>query len=128
MFYSFANKDSSILVANTVGALAGLYCFTTYQQFCNKFLTGHWLFCFAMTVVSMYWLAIGNIAILGIVGAIMATLKMIAPLVSLRRVIRDKSTEALPFLLCSVYFGNALSWTAYGKFALNDPFVSLSHQ
>jgi hypothetical protein len=48
---------------------------------------------------------------------------MASPLATIKTVIRDKSTESMPFVMTIAALANAVAWTAYGKLVAEDPFM-----
>ncbi|RYY86187.1 hypothetical protein EON63_06140 [archaeon] len=49
-----------------------------------------------------------------------------SPLATLKTVMRDQSTAALPFGVSLMTWGNALCWSLYGLILAQDPMVRIN--
>ena len=74
-------------------------------------------------LVAFYLAFLGKIYFLGLVGVCLSVILMGSPLATLHTVIKERSTNSLPFLTSATTFLNALSWTLYGVIEVNDPIL-----
>ena len=66
---------------------------------------------------------LGNYQLLGSLGCVLAIVLTGSPLATLRTVLKDKSTAALPFITSLAAFCNSASWSLYGLLVANDAMV-----
>ena len=64
-----------------------------------------------------------NTVVLGSIGSALAVATSGSPLAVIRTVIRDETTDAMPFKTSFFFFLNAISWLCYGLFVSNDIMV-----
>jgi solute carrier family 50 protein (sugar transporter) len=121
--YGLLKSDNTVLVPNAIGILAGSICVLSYERYSQINSTKLY---FAGLLVVLYTIKCffaGDFTSIGLVGCALAVLVSGSPLATIRTVIRDKSTAALPFLSSMFTWLNACSWTLYGIIVANDPMV-----
>jgi len=126
--YGFLQNDMTVMLPNVSGALFGLY----YTYVYHKYNTGPSLapYYFGSTAI------IGGVAGaaltldpataatgIGLTGCTLAVILMSSPLATIKTVIKDKNTAALPFAPSFATFLNAVSWSSYGWIVAGDPMI-----
>lgn len=122
--YGQLKADPTVLVPNALGVLAGLFCVGAYKRYSpNSDLT---ILLGALAISSFAAsLFLGkNAEMLGLIGCALAIILTGSPLATLATVIREKSTNSMPFLTSMTAWCNSLSWALYGIILAKDPMVS----
>jgi solute carrier family 50 (sugar transporter) len=124
--YGSLKSDFTVLVPNLTGLVAGLFASIIYHYYAVTGIPGRYLV--LSTVIIAFSLAMGlahNDKLLGNIGVCMAVFLMGSPLATLRTVIRDRSTVAMPFYTSMATWMNALSWSLYGIIIAHDVIIYL---
>jgi len=113
------------MLPNVSGAAFGLY----YTYIYNKYNTGSSLVPYFAGSTAI----IGGVAVaaatlessvaatgIGLTGCTLAVILMSSPLATMKTVIRDKNTAALPFAPSLATFLNAVAWSGYGWLVAKD--------
>mmetsp|Transcript_24518 Transcript_24518/g.40873 ORF Transcript_24518/g.40873 Transcript_24518/m.40873 type:complete len:223 (+) Transcript_24518:39-707(+) len=121
--YGILKNDPSLIIPNLTGAMAGAGCSAVYTKYSLRPTTRWNLVSVAVILLSaaVAWKRKANI--LGGIGCILCMLLLSSPLATLRTVIHDKSTEALPFWTSLTTWCNSLSWGLYGLLVIHDPII-----
>ena len=117
--YGIRKKDMTVLVPNAIGVLSGLYCSSIFHNNSKE----KPIHLYALCLITLFICLISSLSTVGYIGCAFAILTCGSPLATLRTVIKNKSTEAMPFLTSAMMFMNALSWWAYGFIVAKDPFI-----
>lgn len=127
--YGYLNHDATVLYANGAGIIAGLIYTGIFAKYTHismlKYYAGS-IAILAPMLTSHLWLDTSNaIQLLGSFGCASAVILMASPLATLKNVIKDKSTESIPFVMSLSMFLNGISWGSYGWFVAGDPYIYL---
>jgi len=117
------------MYANGAGIIAGLIYTSIFAKYTHvsmlKYYGGSAAILLPM-LTSPYWLSnTDSIQLLGSFGCVAAVILMASPLATMKNVIKDKSTESIPFPMSLAFFCNGISWASYGWFVANDPYIWL---
>lgn len=121
--YAILRSNSTIFVPNFTGLLTGLVCTCAFQTYTKETKSEVFMAAGCILLLAFYLAFIGEIYHLGLVGVCLSVILMGSPLATLRTVVREKSTNSLPFLTSATTFLNALSWALYGVIEVDDPIV-----
>jgi len=124
--YGCLRRDSTIILANIIGALAGGYFTWTYQMY-EPIEAKKYAIAMAMPFSAMICVAAFGVVratfMVGLMANTAAILLTASPMVQMKKVIDDKDSSTMPFKTSLAFFLNGLAWTAYGGLVLADPFV-----
>jgi solute carrier family 50 (sugar transporter) len=112
-----------VLVPNAIGIVAGLIGVGAYQKYSSGVSPALVFVATAILAASAGLAYVGNYHILGLIGCVLAVILSGSPLATVKTVIRDKSTAALPFATSLTTWLNALSWASYGCLVAHDPMI-----
>ena len=106
--YGVLKADGTIFIPNFLGVLSSLYCMVIFHT--NMAIKPYKMYFLALTLcVGCSYLAyLGEVSTIGLLGSTLAVLFMASPLAVVRTVIRDKSTQSLPFATSLVIWLNSL--------------------
>ena len=121
--YGYLKMDSTVLIPNFTGLVAGLICTSIFHTFATNVEKRIYIISASIISLSLFLSSISDYEKLGYLGVLLAIFLMGSPLSTLRTVLRDKSTEALPFWTSLTTFGNSLSWFLYGVIDSHDPMI-----
>lgn len=121
--YAFLRSNATIFVPNFSGLITGIVCTCAFQTYTSDVKKEIFLIAGSVLVLAAYLTAIGAAYPLGLVGVCLSVILMGSPLATLATVIRQKSTNSLPFATSVATFFNALSWSLYGLLEANDAIV-----
>jgi solute carrier family 50 protein (sugar transporter) len=134
-FYGLPVVDFQVLLVtiNAAGTGLELFYITVYLLFSEgkpRLKVVKLFIAMALGFIVMAGLVLGLVhdlntrrAILGVLGATLATLMYGAPLTIMKMVIETKSVEFMPFLLSLFVFLNSLAWTIYAIMPKKDFYV-----
>lgn len=122
-YYGLLKSDMTVLVPNALGILTGAGCVMGYHRFALKKPLSMYAGAAALIAFSSLLALQGNYQLLGSLGCVVAVILTGSPLVTLRTVIKEKSTAALPLFTSTAGWLNACSWSLYGILVANDPMV-----
>jgi solute carrier family 50 protein (sugar transporter) len=125
--YGILKTDKTVLYPNAIGVFAGLFSTLVYQKFTLKSIFPYYFVSGAIALYSLFLLSENNSQMLGMMGCILSVILIGAPLSALSTVVKDKSTESLPFGICLMGWLNSFSWTSYGYIIAKDPLVSMNN-
>ncbi|KAL0435829.1 UNVERIFIED_CONTAM: Bidirectional sugar transporter NEC1 [Sesamum radiatum] len=134
LYYAFLKKNSIILITiNTIGCATEIAYLTMYMIYATKVSrvsTTRLLFLFNVSLLGVvigatYFLARGHqrVTAVGWICAAFSVSVFAAPLAIIRRVIRTKSVEFMPFYLSLFLTICAVVWFFYG-FLIKDYFIA----
>ena len=123
-YYGMLKSDLTVLVPNAVGVLTGAGCVMGYHKYATKKPLSMYAVAAAIIAFSSILASQGNYQLLGSLGCVLAVILTGSPLVTLRTVIKEKSTAALPLMTSASGWLNSCSWSLYGMLVANDPMVS----
>ncbi len=124
--YGMLKHDFTVLVPNGMGILAGLFCFTSYLRYSKNVEVITIAVSLALVVFAFTLYYMKDYNTLGTTGCILAIILMGSPLATLSTVIRERSTETMPFTTSFLTWCNAFSWSLYGLIIAHDVMVSRS--
>lgn len=121
--YGCLRRDFTVLLPNASGFLVGLFCMWAYQS--NTRSTPWSLYAIlAGSIAAVCGLAnLGAVQAVGLIGCALSVGLSGSPLAVISTVLRDKSTESLPFSTSFLTWLNNLSWLCYGIFSAKDPVI-----
>jgi solute carrier family 50 (sugar transporter) len=122
-YYGVLKSDLTVFVPNGIGIIAGLICVSGYHRFVNPKPVKLYAAAAAIIAFSTACYYAKNYQLLGSLGCVLAVLVTGSPLATLRTVIKEKSTAALPVMTSASAFCNACSWSMYGLLVANDPMI-----
>lgn len=119
--YAIMRHDNPLLVANLVGVFVGVGCTWVYYTFSME-QAPSWNFVVALCLMFIgFLLAVsGRTKDEGTMAMILSICIYGAPLVTLNRVIEEKSTQSMPFLISLGNFVSSVCWTLYGLIVTHD--------
>jgi solute carrier family 50 (sugar transporter) len=126
-YYGLLKSDMTVLVPNALGVLTGAGCVIGYHRFAKQKPISMYAVSAALIAFSSMLAFQGNYQLLGSLGCVVAVILTGSPLVTLRTVIKDKSTAALPLFTSTAGWLNSCSWSLYGFLVANDPMVRILH-
>lgn len=126
-YYGLLKSDMTVLVPNALGVLTGAGCVIGYHRFAKQKPVSMYAASAALIAFSSMLAFQGNYQLLGSLGCVVAVILTGSPLVTLRTVIKDKSTAALPLFTSTAGWLNSCSWSLYGFLVANDPMVRILH-
>lgn len=106
--FGILKEDATIFVPNFLGFLTSLYCMIIFHSYIAIKPYKMYLLAMILTITSFYLAYLGDVSTIGVLGSTLAVLFMASPLAVVRTVIRDKSTQSLPFATSLVIFLNSL--------------------
>lgn len=124
-YYGLLKSDMTVLVPNALGVLTGAGCVIGYHRFAKQKPVSMYAASAALIAFSSMLAFQGNYQLLGSLGCVVAVILTGSPLVTLRTVIKDKSTAALPLFTSTAGWLNSCSWSLYGFLVANDPMVRI---
>jgi len=121
--YGVLKSDMTVLIPNGIGVIAGLGCSAVYHKFSP--VSPNQLYAIGATIIclSLYLASIRNSHFIGLIGCVLAVILSGSPLATVRTVIAERSTAALPFWTSMSTWCNALSWFLYGSLIARDPMI-----
>lgn len=108
-----------------LGVLTGIGCTIGYHKYATKKPVAMYAVAAALIVFSSTLFFQNNYQLLGSLGCVVAVILTGSPLITLKTVIKDKSTAALPLFTSATGWLNSCSWVLYGNVVANDSMVSL---
>jgi len=118
--------DPTILVANGAGFVAGCYFTYTYSRF-KAIPSTNYMFAIGMNLISISSATLlpkqTALFYLGLIGDLTAIILLSSPLVTMKTVLKEKSSESMPFYTSLAMWLNSCSWAVFGWTIINDPFV-----
>lgn len=118
--YGLLRHDVTIFWPNFVGFWAGLFTVVIFHRYCKKkpmFYYG--VFCLPF-FVCIEFARENNDFKVGVLGCTLAVIVSGAPLATIKTVIKEKSTAALPLLPSVFTWMNAFCWFLYGYLIVDD--------
>jgi solute carrier family 50 (sugar transporter) len=116
-----ASSSSSSSSASPISALSSAQLAAHVQTQARRQLMGTLAALLGVCMLPVWLGASAGGRLVGRVGAVLATLLLASPLVSLRTVLRDRHTGSMPALPTSLAsFACAASWAAYGWLVAGD--------
>ncbi|CAJ0942235.1 unnamed protein product, partial [Mesorhabditis belari] len=127
--YGILREDKVVILCNVVGlVLQGAYLLYYYSMTIHKRYLRRVFLIEALLIGAMEWMVHWStmpdqgMTILSNSCMFLNIAAMGAPLVTLKEVIRSKSTASLPLPLCVASFAVSVQWLAYG-ILVNDPVI-----
>lgn len=124
-FYGFLKGDYTVLLPNLLGVFAGGFCFRIFKFYSGTNDPSVNYTVLVLISIAGYFFAFNKLELLGYFGCILAVLLMGSPLATLSTVVREQSTNAMPFTTSLLTWGNAFSWSLYGLVIADDKMVSV---
>lgn len=112
----------TVLLPNAAGIASGAFGCYTFQRFSPipvNIIAGAAMLVGITTLLA----AQGHAYLIGLIGCAISIVLSGSPLATVSTVLKTKSTESMPFLLCLSTFLNATSWSLYGIILAKDPLV-----
>ncbi|KAI1724820.1 sugar efflux transporter for intercellular exchange domain-containing protein [Ditylenchus destructor] len=117
--YGVIKNDQAVMLVNSVGLLIQsiylvyYYSKTRLRARLNKLITLEFVTC-----IFTYWFVNSDVeskeGILGVICMLLNIASIGSPLLDVGQVIRTKSTESLPFMLCAGNMAVSIQWLLYG--------------
>merc|ERR1712124_117432 len=89
--------------------------------------TTNYVFAFGMNLISISSATFLSkqtaLFYLGLIGDLTAIILLSSPLVTMKTVLKEKSSESMPFYTSLAMWLNSCSWAVFGWTIINDPFV-----
>merc|ERR1711907_697407 len=105
LVYGLLDKEPTIYISNGIGFLAGIF-FTYVYASLEKIPSQNYLFSLVMNLIAISMVLIVEflnvskesvLSVLGIIGAGTAIVLLSSPLVAMKTVMKEKSSESMPF-------------------------------
>mmetsp|Transcript_19791 Transcript_19791/g.19902 ORF Transcript_19791/g.19902 Transcript_19791/m.19902 type:complete len:217 (+) Transcript_19791:42-692(+) len=122
-YYGALRSDFSILIPNAVGIFSGIGCATAFHKNTPSIPNNEYVVSATIIAICSYLALKGNYQLLGSIGCGLAVFLMASPLATIKTVLRDKTTAAMPFPISFLGWLNAASWSAYGLLVAHDVMV-----
>jgi len=128
LLYGYLGGDWTVINSNIAGFILGLIYTAIFAKYTNmsmkKYYIGSILFLLPM-LTCPYWLQNKHyeLQLLGSVGCICAVILMASPLVTIGSVVKEQSTQSMPFIVSLAMLMNGISWAAYGWYIANDKYI-----
>ena len=121
--YGVLKADKTVLVPNAIGIFVGFLCALIYHKFSKTI--PHRLYLVALFTITMAlkFSFDKDFYSVGLLGCFLAVVVSGSPLATIKTVLTEKSTAALPFLPSVFTWLNSCSWCLYGTLVANDPMV-----
>jgi hypothetical protein len=103
---------------------SGAACIASYHRYAKEKPVTQYFGAAAIIAFASALAFKGNFQLLGSLGCVLAVILTGSPLATLRTVLKDKSTAALPVLTSASAWFNSCSWSLYGLLVAHDPMVS----
>jgi uncharacterized protein with PQ loop repeat len=111
----------ALFLPNAIGVFIGFYCTLLYHQYSRIEIPSQNLaLSSAVIMLSIILGAAGSVASVGLLAVIMSSLVYASPLATIATVIREKSTESMPFHTSMLVWLGAAFWTLYGGLVAHD--------
>lgn len=121
LLYSAMRVDFPVLISNFFGLCVGVggtyiyYSFSIIQP-----PNWQWHATLAILLVALLFFIGQQVMLEGFLAMIMSVCIYGAPLVTLAKVVEERSTQSMPFLICLGNFASSMSWTLYGLIVAKD--------
>lgn len=122
-YYGILAEDRVVLIPNAVGIVAGMFCMAIFESICP--VSNLCIYCVLLLVVVFCTTCVihGDQVSIGYTACVLYVCTLGAPLSTLGTVIRDRSTDSLPFGTSVMSWLNSSSWSLYGTFVADDPMI-----
>lgn len=119
--YGSVKSDWTILVPNFTAVVVGCICVSIFHKNAKEGISLYLYLCSCFIVIPSVFLgASGDILTLGLIGVFLSILLTGSPLSTVSTVLKERSTESMPFATSLAAFLNCLSWTLYGYYVADD--------
>jgi solute carrier family 50 (sugar transporter) len=119
--YGSVKSDWTILVPNFTAVVVGCICVSIFHKTAKEGIPVYLYLCSCLIVIPSVFLgAFGDIITLGLIGVFLSILLTGSPLSTVSTVLKERSTESMPFATSLAAFLNCLSWTLYGYYVAED--------
>eukprot|EP00055_Hartaetosiga_balthica_P003580 m.8304 g.8304 ORF g.8304 m.8304 type:complete len:303 (+) comp3078_c0_seq1:225-1133(+) len=126
-WYGFLVDDLPVMLPNLSGIAFGAIYTAVYLKYTDKvpvsMLVGSGAIISAISATALLGNTETVVPYIGLVGDVLAVILMASPLATIKTVIKEKSTRALPFAISFATLLNASSWTMYGSLVMGDPLI-----
>eukprot|EP00471_Norrisiella_sphaerica_P002466 CAMPEP_0184482698 /NCGR_PEP_ID=MMETSP0113_2-20130426/4274_1 /TAXON_ID=91329 /ORGANISM="Norrisiella sphaerica, Strain BC52" /LENGTH=293 /DNA_ID=CAMNT_0026862591 /DNA_START=149 /DNA_END=1030 /DNA_ORIENTATION=- len=124
VIYGALAQDMTVLVPNTTAVFFGLYYTSQFAKYHKESMMKWYIGSTAIVGGSAAMATMpGGLDLVGTTGCVMAVILLSSPLAVMGKVIKEKSTAALPFGASLAGFLNAGSWASYGALVAMDPYI-----
>eukprot|EP00922_Rhytidocystis_sp_ex-Travisia-forbesii_P061291 GHVS01090870.1.p1 GENE.GHVS01090870.1~~GHVS01090870.1.p1 ORF type:complete len:686 (-),score=96.60 GHVS01090870.1:516-2573(-) len=129
--YGVLKQDLIICLPNSIGIFLGIVYVTTYRNHCNNtlqrsclnfYMKGSAGVVVALAVVTVFGGLQRGTTLVGLSAAFFNVISYAAPLSSLGRVLRDKSTASMPYEMSVGSLVCSICWMIYG-FVIHDNII-----
>lgn len=125
--YGSVKSDWTILVPNFTAVVVGCICVSIFHKNAEEGIPVYLYLCSFLVVFPSVFLGVyGDIISLGLVGVFLSVILTGSPLSTVSTVLKERSTESMPFATSMAAFLNCLSWTLYGYYVADDLILWLS--
>jgi len=115
MIYGYFMKEWSLFASNVIGVVVGIFGTVTYEVYSFISIpTSYYILSFSIMGSAFVFGMMKLVVVLGMMGVFLAIAVYAAPLATIRTVLKDKSTESMPFAICLTAWLSSLAWTLYG--------------
>ena len=114
--YGFGINDSTVFIPNAIGTIVGLFCSVIFHLYCEVSQLPYSLYIVSAIVIVFVLVlySTNDFENIGYTGVVVSILLTGSPLSVLKHVIKEKSTQRLPFNTTVLMCGNSISWLLYG--------------
>lgn len=119
--YGLRVQDKTVMVPNLIGVFSGMFCAAIYNIYAHVKPLG--LYTAAAIIITFCTLASTSTTAIGSIGCALAVATIGSPLATITTVVRDRSTETMPFITSLMMWLNSLSWLSYGLFISKDVMI-----
>jgi len=123
--YGYMQRDMTIMLPNASGTLVAVFCISSYHRFApaTSRPTNLYFLSSFISLAALVLALLGHAPVLGLIGCTLSVLLSASPLAALSAVVREKSTQSMPFLSSLILWINSVSWLSYGLVVSHDAMV-----
>lgn len=119
--YASVAEEFALFIPNAIGIFVGFYCTMIYHQYSRIELPFPYLVITVAVIITAFVFLLSGYTEVTVVIAMIITASVYAsPLSTMRTVMDEKSTAAMPFSISLVSWLGALSWTLYALVVAHD--------
>ncbi|EGD77807.1 hypothetical protein PTSG_08897 [Salpingoeca rosetta] len=126
-WYGHLIGDMTVMLPNVSGAIFGAAYTAVYLKYTTqsqaKLLAGSSAIIAAVTGAALALPTEQVVPYIGLTGDVLAVILMASPLATIRTVLAEKSTKAMPFATSLATFFNGACWSGYGFVVMGDPLI-----
>jgi solute carrier family 50 protein (sugar transporter) len=121
LLYGLFMKEWPIFWSNFIGVLVGSYSTVLYEKYSlTKVPTHYYLVSFSIIGIAICMSIMRMVGLLGFLGMMLAVSVYGAPLATIKIVLKEQSTETMPFVISLTAWLSSVAWCLYGSLVVFD--------